>query len=155
MGHPMQPDKYQQAWKAQTSGTRVTVDSDVLFKEVERSQRNFQAVIFWRDFREVGLALLMLPVWFYLGIMMSLPWTWYLTVPVLVWMAGFMLVYGKRHKPKPSEPHKPLLDCVKNSLTEMEAQIWLLRNIVWWYLLPPFISITAFFVHVGWSFSPA
>ena len=25
-------------------------------------------MIFWRDFREVGVALLMLPLWFYLGV---------------------------------------------------------------------------------------
>ena len=64
----MEPDKYQQAWQAHSSQTRVTVDADLLLKEVQRSQRNFRAMIFWRDFREVGVALLMLPLWFYLGI---------------------------------------------------------------------------------------
>jgi hypothetical protein len=106
-------------------------------------------MIFWRDFREVGIAMLLLPVWFYLGAMISLPWTWYLTVPVLVWMAGFLLVYRQRHMPR-SEPDGPLLRCVEDSLTEVEAQIWLLRNVFWWYLLPPSISITAFLVHLGW-----
>ncbi len=80
-----------------------------------------------------------------------MPWTWWLTVPALLWMTGFMLVYRKCHVPKPSEPDEPLLDCVKNSLTEVEAQIWLLRNIFWWYLLPPSISISAFFIQATWS----
>ena len=53
----MEPDKYQQAWQAHSSQTRVTVDADLLLKEVQRSQRNFRAMIFWRDFREVGVAL--------------------------------------------------------------------------------------------------
>ena len=50
----MNPDKYQQAWQAQSSQTRVTVDADLLLKEVQRIQRTFRAMIFWRDFREVG-----------------------------------------------------------------------------------------------------
>jgi hypothetical protein len=35
----------------------------------------------------------------------------------------------------------------------VEDQIWLLRNIFWWYLLPPGISLLAFFVHVTWLLS--
>jgi hypothetical protein len=150
MGRPVEPDKYQQAWKAQSSRTRVTVDADLVLKAVPRSRRNFRVLIFWRDVREVVVGLVLIPVWFYLGITASLPWTWWLSVPALVWMSGFMLVYRKRHMSKPSEPDEPLLSCVKNSLTEVEAQIWLLRNIFWWYLLPPSISISAFFFHVAW-----
>ena len=151
MGHLVEPDKYQQAWQAQTSATRVTVYADLLLKEVQSKQREFRTLIFWRDFREVAVGLLMIPVWFCLGLTMSLPWTWWLTVPVFVWIAVFMLVYRKRHMPKPSEPDEPLLACVKNSLTEVEAQIWLLRNVFWWYLLPPSISISAFFIQAAWS----
>ncbi len=43
MGHLVEPDKFQQAWQAQTSATRVTVDADLLLKEVRRNQRNFAA----------------------------------------------------------------------------------------------------------------
>jgi len=146
----VEPDKYQQAWQAHTSETRISVDADLLLKDVQRNQRNFRAMIFWRDSREIVVALVLFLVWFYLGVKLPLPWTWWLTVPVLVWMTGFMLVDRKRHKPKPSEPDEPLLQCVQNSLSEVEAQIWLLRNVFWWYLLPPSISISAFFIHVGW-----
>ena len=55
-----------------------------------------------------------------------------------------------RHKRKPSEPGDPLLESVKESLTQVEHQIWLLRNVFWWYLLPFTISILAFFAHVTW-----
>jgi hypothetical protein len=147
----MEPDKYQQAWQALSSQTRVTVDANSLLKEVQSKQRKFRAQIFWRDFREVVVALVLIPVWFCLGLTLSLPGTWWLTVPVLLWLVGFMLVYRRRHMPKLSEPDQPLLPSVKNSLNEVEAQIWLLRNVFWWYLLPPSISISAFFVQIGWS----
>ena len=104
----MEPDKFQQAWQAQTSATRVTADADLLLQEVRRNQRNFAAGIFSRDVVEVVVGLVLIPVWFYLGIMGSLPWTWWLTVPALLWMIGFMLVYRKCYVPKPSEPDEPL-----------------------------------------------
>ncbi|MCC6493637.1 MAG: hypothetical protein IT424_11530, partial [Pirellulales bacterium] len=147
----MGPDKFQQAWQAQGAQTRVTVDSEVLLKEVQRNQRDFRAMIFCRDFREIVIALLLIPLWFYLGAKTSSPWTWYLSVPALLWMAGFMWAYRKRHPQQPSKPDEPLLECAKRSLREVEDQIWLLRNIFWWYLLPPGISIGAFFLQVSWQ----
>ena len=70
----MAPDNLQQAWRAHASQTLVTVDADLLLKEVQRSQQTFRAMIFFRDFREVGVALVLLPYWFYAGITQSLPW---------------------------------------------------------------------------------
>ena len=84
---------------------------------------------------------------------MSLPWTWYLAVPAIIWGAGFILVDRMRHPQRPSKPGEPLLHCAKESLTQVEHQIWLLRNVLWWYLLPFSISILAFLVHVAWQSS--
>ena len=81
----MDPDKYQQAWQAHSSQTRVTVDADLLLKEVQRNQRNFRATIFWRDVREVGVGLLMLPLWFYLGV------TTFVALDVVSDSAGYYL----------------------------------------------------------------
>ncbi|MBA4107813.1 MAG: hypothetical protein C0485_18925 [Pirellula sp.] len=147
----MDPDNFQQAWQAETSRMRVTVDADLLRTEVQRSQQGFQATIFWRDVREVGLSLVMIPMWLVMGMTMSLPWTWYLTVPALVFVAGFILADRKRHPKRPSGPGEPLLFYVKESLAQVEHQIWLLRNVFWWYLLPFSLSITAFFLQVTWN----
>lgn len=146
----MAPDEFQQAWQAQASQTRVTIDADLLRQEVRRDQQAFRTMILYRDYGEVGIALLLIPIWFVLGAMAKSPWTFYLTVPVLIWMAGFMLVYRRRHRQEPGEPDEPLLQCVQRSLTEVEDQIWLLRNVFWWYLLPPSVTILIFFAHVSW-----
>jgi hypothetical protein len=74
-------------------------------------------------------------------------------VLAFIWVAGFILVDRMRHKQKPSEPGEPLLDSVKESLSQVERQIWLLRNVFWWYLLPFTIPILAFFAHVAWQAS--
>ncbi len=146
----MDSDSYQKAWQAQSSQTRVTVAADLLLKEVQRSQRNFRASIFYRDFHEVAVGLLMLPLWFFLGHWLSLPWTWYLAVPAITWVVLFILVDRIRHKQQPSKPGEPLLDCVKVSLTQVEHQIWLLRNVFWWYLLPFIAAMLAFVAQLAW-----
>jgi hypothetical protein len=147
----MNPDSFQQAWQTQTSQTRLTIDADLLLKEVRRNQQNFTATIFWRDVREVGVALLLVPVWFYMGARLSLPWTWYLTVPALLWIAGFMLADRLRHKRQPPGPGEPLRQSVESSLAQVEHQIWLLRNVFWWSLLPAALAAFAFFGQVSWS----
>jgi hypothetical protein len=61
-----------------------------------------------------------------------------------------MLVDWMRHKRRPPEPGEPLSQRVECSLAQVEHQIWLLRNILWWYLLPLALSIMAFFCQVAW-----
>lgn len=147
----MDPDKYQQAWRTQDSETRVTIDAELLRQEVRKGEQGFRSTIFWRDFREVGVALVMIPMWVYIGVVGALPWTWYLGVPAAIWLIGFLLIDRRRHPQTPSEPGEPLLRCVERSLEQVEHQIWLLRNVFWWYLLPFFLPITAFFAHVSWD----
>ncbi|MCA9178527.1 MAG: hypothetical protein KDB14_28900 [Planctomycetales bacterium] len=143
--------EFQQAWKAESSQVKVAFDADRLEREVRKSREVFRGAIFWRDVREVGVALAMVPLWIAMGIGMALPWTWYLTVPVLLWIAGFMMVDRLRHPQHPSEPGQSLLFYLEESLAQVEHQIWLLQNVFWWYLLPPSISIAVFLVHTGWE----
>lgn len=147
----MSPDDYKEAWKTQSSQHRLTIDADLLLKEVQRNQRFFTATIFWRDVREVGISLLLVPVWIYLGTRASLPWTWYLTVPALLWIAGFMLVDRRNHQRPFPELGEPIRQRVEISLGQVEHQIWLLRNVFWWYLLPLALSILAFVGQVTWQ----
>ena len=147
----MNSDSLKEAWLAQTSQTRLTIDADLLLKEVRRNQKSLNAMIFWRDVREVGTSLLMVPVWFYLGAKHSLPWMWYLGVPALLWVAGFMLADRMRYKSHRAEQGESLSRRVEISLAEVEHQIWLLRNVLWWYLLPPGLAVLAFFGQCAWE----
>ena len=149
----MSLDKLQQAWEAESSHLNATFDPNRLSKEVDHSHKSFQSTIFWRDVREVGTSLVMVPIWLVLGSMLSLPWTWYLTVPAMLWIAGFMLVDRKRHPQHASVPGEPVLIGASKSLAQVDHQIWLLRNVFWWYLLPPSLSIMAFFVQIAWTTS--
>ena len=147
----MNADNYPHGWQTRSMNTRLTIDADVLLQMVRRNQRSFTSTIFWRDVREVGVAFLMVPLWLYMGVNSALPWTWYLTVPALVWIGGFMLVDRLWHKRHTSGPGEPLRLRVESSLSQVEHQIWLLRNIFWWYLLPLVLPMLAFFGQVAWQ----
>jgi hypothetical protein len=147
----MDPDNFKQAWQTQTSQTRLTMDADLLLEEVRRKDQCFAAAIFWRDVREVGMSLLMVPLWVYLGVKQSSPWTWYLMVPALLWIAGYMLAYRRRHMRQSPELGEPLRQRVASSLAQVEHQIRLLRNVFWWYLLPFALPALAFFGQVFWQ----
>ena len=147
----MDPDNLQQAWQTDKAQIHVKIDTDHLHDEVQSAQRGFLNMIFWRDFREVAVAVIMIPLWIVYGTATSQPWAWYLTIPALIFIIGFILIDRMRHPQLPCEPSEPLLQSLRVALTQVEHQIWLLRNVFWWYLLPFSIAIIAFFIQVSWN----
>jgi hypothetical protein len=129
----------------------MTLNAELLLTEVRRNQRYFTTLLFWRDVREVGTALFLLPLWIYLGVTLSLPWTWYLSVPALLWVAGYMLVDRLGHDRKRPGPGESLRQHAQSSLSQVEHQIWLLGHVLWWYLLPIALAVLAFFGQVAWT----
>src|SRR4051812_13446464 len=53
----------QKAWQSQDAVAKVTINSDLLLKEVRRNQQQFWATIFWRDVKEIGVAFLL--TWYF------------------------------------------------------------------------------------------
>lgn len=146
----MNPEDFKQAWKTQPLGIRVTIDADILEAETRRFQKQFAVTLFWRDVREVGTALVLIPVWLVLGKGLLLPWTWYLMVPALVWITGYMLVHRLRRRSQIAEATEPLCERLASALVEVEHQVHLLQNVFWWGLLPIAIPMLAFVGHVAW-----
>ena len=147
----MQPDDLKAAWQAESAKARITIDMDILLTEFRRNQKQFDTMIFLRDAREVGVALIMIPPWIYWGFRSELPVTWYLTIPALLWVAGYML--WDRHVQKKKRPpaDAPLRENVQGALADVTHQISLLRNVHWWYLIPLGVPIFAFFTQTAWN----
>ena len=149
--HQVTSDEDQSSGQEDATQANDAMGIDALRTELQSDQQRFREMIFRRDVGEVGVLLLLVPLWFILGAWASVIWTWYLTVPVLIWVAGFMLVYRYRHKHPPGGSEEPLLECAKRALSDVEAQIWLLKNVFWWYVLPPTLSLMTFFAHTNWQ----
>ncbi|MBN9521305.1 hypothetical protein J0H58_22755 [bacterium] len=146
----MPSDPLQEAWQSQPD---PTPDADRLVREVRQHQQQFAAMILLRDVREVFICLVLLPVWVGMGVGIGLPWTWYLVIPGIVWIAAFMTTDRVRQGRRRAGPGEPLVRGVESSLADVEHQIWLLRNVLWWYQLPLAVPMLAFFAHVFWQLS--
>ena len=91
-------DDLQKSWQSQQCSYKLTIDSDMLLKEVKRNKKSFTSAIFWRDVREIGCAVLLVPVFLYFGIKDSL-WPTY-------WLRGtqcsiFMVLASKVQEGQP------------------------------------------------------
>src|SRR4051812_28248762 len=112
----MDPDPLQEAWQSQPP---PAIDADQLVREFRRGQQQFAAMIFWRDVREVGVSLILLPVWVGMGVGLGLPWTWYLMIPGLVWIAAFMTIDRIHQRRGRALPGDPLVRGVESSLADV------------------------------------
>lgn len=143
-------DKLQKEWREQDSQSQVAVDHEALLKLVQRNQRSFEGTIFRRDFLEIAIALVMAPLWIWMGVRGDLPWTWYLMIPGILWVAGYLFFDRRAQKRKKPQPGASLRASAEDAMSQVYHQIQLLKNVFWWYLFPVSLPMLIFFVHVGW-----
>lgn len=125
----------QKGWQSQNASAKVTINTDLLMKEVRRNQRQFRATIFWLDVREVGVAFLL--TWYFTqrGLRTN-AWTDCLVGLACFGVGAFMVVDRLLQRRKQAVADNSLVACIETSLQQVNHQIWLLKNIFWWYLLP-------------------
>jgi hypothetical protein len=149
----MSLDDLQKTWQSQEPVRLITVGADVLLREVRRNHQRFRAEILWRDVREVAIALVCAPL-FVLWTEWHSPeiaWSIWLIAAAMLAVAGFLLVDRYRQRRKGPSASDTLVQWAESSLADLEHQIWLLRNVFWWYLLPLGAALAAFFGYVTWQ----
>jgi phosphoglycerol transferase MdoB-like AlkP superfamily enzyme len=132
----------QKTWQAQNAAATVTINTDVLLNEVRRNQRSFGATIFWRDAREVASCFLLTVLFLSWGVQQhewSLDFLAFCCFGVGVFFVADRVIQRRRQPAK----NAALQNCLEDSLCEVRHQIWLLKNIFWWYLLPVLVGISA------------
>ena len=125
-------ESLQQRWQQQESRSQVKVDASLILQEVRRNHRSFQAMIFWRDFREVGAALFVAVF----IIIHGRDWKDWLLAVAGTGVGIFLLRDHLRQRKQRPRVSEDLRLYVQHSLDEVRHQSWLLRNVLWWYLLP-------------------
>jgi len=137
-------------WQKDAAAAKLAIDSDMLIREVRRNKEAFESSIFWRDFREAGGSLVIAVFFLYQGMKFNL-WSLYLPALAGIFVGVFMIVDRVIQKKKLPKPSDSLAGCIRISLAQVEHQIWLLRNVLWWYLLPFAIGIALFWGHIAWQ----
>lgn len=146
----MSLEEFQKAWKSEELQPQVTFNVELLAREVERSSEAFRSSIFRRHLGQIEAVIWIILTWCLMGYFMSPPWTWYLMIPVLLWMAIVYAVTLKQNARHPVVSGQPVLDSVKGSLSQVEHQIRLMRNLPWWNLLPTAVAMLVFFAQATW-----
>jgi len=148
-------DDLQKTWQSQPTA-RIDAAPEALLHEVRQNQRSFRRIIFWRDFREVFVAVA-LAIWFVWQGWSGKGWPWVLLGGMCLWVGGFILMDRFRRRGRAARFGDSLLGCVEASLEDVEHQIWLLRNILWWYILPLGIGMAIAIVYttLGMDDAPA
>lgn len=149
-------DELQKTWQSHQDDCKLNIDSQLLLKEVQRNKKCFDAAIFWRDVREGGGSIIMSVLMIYFCGIKGFMWPfgfWPMLIPVLlIASVGIFIIIDRfQKKKKLPEPQGPLVGCVEDSLAEVEHQIWLLKNVFWWYLLPLGAAVTYFYIYIGWQ----
>jgi len=143
-------DDLQKTWQSHNPGATITINADSLLKEIQRNQRHFLATIFWRDVREVGVAFLLTVFFLFWGVRFH-TWTNDLIALACFGVGTFMVVDRLQQRKKEPAKNSSLKACVESSLQQVIHQIWLLKNVFWWYLLPLAISLEISFLVVAWN----
>jgi Na+/melibiose symporter-like transporter len=153
MGLSMTFNELQKTWQKNKDASNLAIDSDMLLREVKRNKEAFESTVFWRDVREIVVAIIMVGV-FLNGAMKSKDNIWVagslvIVAAICLYVAVFLIVDRRLQRKKEPRHADSLLTCIKSSLTQVNHQIWLLKNVFWWYLLPPGAGIALFFVVVN------
>ncbi len=139
-------EEIQHVWKSQDEGGSITLNANLLLKEVRRNQRQFESMILWRDFREGGIAMCLVYFFWRAGVRQE-NWTYSLLALACFGVGLFIIVDRLRQRRRRPLMENSLRGCLLTSLDQVSHQIWLLRHVFWWYQLPLLIPLYISILH--------
>jgi positive regulator of sigma E activity len=143
-------DDLQSTWQSHNHGMPLNVDTNVLMREVRQNHRVFERQLLCRDLSEIIAALLITVVFASLAVLLG-QWTLFLCAAGSLIVGSFFLVDRLKQRQRRSTIANTLLLTVDAAIEEEKHQIRLLRNILWWYLLPLIPGIGLFLASVSWQ----
>ncbi|MBL8892442.1 MAG: hypothetical protein JNL67_20875 [Planctomycetaceae bacterium] len=151
-GEPMSFDDLKSKWLAHDHGIPLDINAELLLREVRRNHRALELQLWQRDFGEVVAAALITAVFATLAVSLH-EWSLLLCAAGSLVVGCFFVVDRWRQRLRRSSFGDSLISTIEASLLEVEHQIWLLRNILWWYLLPLVPGIVTFLATTSWQAS--
>lgn len=107
---------------------------------VREKARAFDRSIFWRDAREAVAAIIVAAAFGWTGLAAgregASPWLCWIAAVIPLGVAGWLLVDRRRMRRVRPKGGATVLEEIDGALAEVRHQAWLLRNVLWWYILP-------------------
>ena len=146
----MRFDDLQAKWQAQDPANRFNIDAKQLLNEVRRNHRALDLQLWWRDINEIAAAFLITCVFTTLAVLMS-EWSLLVCAAGSLFVGAFFIRDRVKQQRRRSAVEDTLLSTVDASLAQVQHQIALLRNVLWWYLLPLVPGMVLFLVSASWQ----
>ncbi len=139
----MQFEDLQSKWQQHDHASRDHWDLDRISKEVEQQHQMLEKELWRRDVNEVMAAVLVAIFFSLTGVWMQ-EWTLFVCAAGGAAVGLFFVVDRWRWRRRSMGASHGLKSSIELALAQVEHQIWLLKNIVWWYLLPPGVGVVLF-----------
>ncbi len=145
----MNADEFEQAWRSQDV-QRVTLDAELLLTMVKRNHGEFRSMILRRDVAEIATSLALVALFAAWGVWLS-SWSWLVMAASCLFIAAFMLADRRQQRQHAPSKTESVAVWLERTRSDVAHQIWLLKNVFWWYLLPPLIGLTCVYGHAIWQ----
>ncbi|WP_221029954.1 hypothetical protein [Actomonas aquatica] len=132
-------DDLQKAWQQAPAPGGATIDASLL-AEVRKDSRSFAQKVFWRDVREISASFIVAGVFGKVALDAeaegSTAWPAWVAAALPLLVAAYFLIdrwmMHRRARPQGGT----VIEEIERAAAAVRHQIWLLRNVLWWYILP-------------------
>ena len=131
----MNASELEYLWHKQRPIELTTENIAQIAGSVSAVDRKFRRQIWWRDLREIA-AVLILAVWFGLS---GQTWLRWLAIATVLFVGAWII--RSRIVARPDQQTPSVTERLQQMIRETEAQIHLLRSVLWWYLLPCAVAL--------------
>lgn len=140
----MQFEDMKTFWDEQNSELLFAIDKTALQKQIEGDTRKTYRRIFIRDTTEVGACFLLAGIYGYKAISVLLEsgshWIetsrYIISIALALFVASTFIIGRRRQTKKEAQFDNTILGELNRMLSQTGYQVWLLKSVFWWYLLP-------------------
>ena len=139
----MKFNELRETWQSQDGNETIPINVSTISKLIRREERYWNFILLRRDIGEILAGLLASLAFLYGAVFKDIFWLFPMVLASL-FVCGFFIVDRARQRKRQPSQDQPLVEFIEKSIAQNDHQIWLLRNIMWWYLLPLGISMLIF-----------
>lgn len=143
----MELDGLKKTWQNRPMDVLPERPADEMVSSIKARLKKLNRTVFWRDVMEIGCSLGLI---LFFGKMIWAVRGATSRIGAAVIIAGLILIIAKlrgaRRKEKKNEPAVSLKEFLSAERAGIDAQIRLLRSVLWWYIGPPILGANLFFV---------
>ena len=148
----MDLDELRKVWRLQDTADTM-IEEEKAVETVMHASRRMDRTVFWRDVRESVIAFGLAVFWVWGGHQLARHlWPWYAGAALLCWIGAFIVV--DRRIQREVQPAATMKENLEQALRKVNHQIALLRNVLWWYLLPCLAAVLLILGEMALQFTP-